>query len=77
MEVLGVHPAGRPAPPPARLAALLKLANSWSQLEELRVAAGSTSTGCHDCRKHAMSSLAVYVRAEMYVALLAQRAPGP
>ena len=49
---------------------------SWPQLQELRSAAESNPTSCHDRRRHAASSLAACSRAEMTAALLAQRQRG-
>jgi hypothetical protein len=50
---------------------------SWPQLQELRSAAESNPTSCHDRRRHAATSLAACSRAEMTAALIAQRGRGP
>ena len=50
--------------------------DSWPQLQELRQAAKSNATSCHNRRRHAASSLAACSRAEMTAALLAQRQRG-
>jgi hypothetical protein len=49
----------------------------WPQLQELRAAADSNPTSCHDRRRHAATSLAACSRAEMTAALIAQRGRGP
>ena len=49
----------------------------WPQLQELRSAADSNPTSCHDRRRHAATSLAACARAEMTAALIAQRGRGP
>jgi hypothetical protein len=49
----------------------------WPQLQELRRAADSNLTSCHDRRRHAATSLAACARAEMTAALIAQRGWGP
>jgi hypothetical protein len=51
--------------------------DGWPQLQELRLAAKSNVTSCHNRRRHAASSLAACSRAEMTAALLAQRQRGP
>ncbi len=61
----------------ARLAELLNMAAGWPQLFELRAAAGSRESSCHNRCRHAITSLAVCARAEMAAALLAQRARRP
>ena len=65
------------APSPARLAELKDLVDTWPQLQELRAAADTNPTSCHDRRRHAASSLAACARAKMTAALLAQRGRGP
>ncbi len=47
--------------------------DTWPQLLDLRLAAVSNTTNCHDRRRHAASSLAACSRTEMTAALLAQR----
>ena len=69
--------AARAAPSPGCLVALLELATRWPQLQELRAAAGSNLTSCHNRLRHAATSLVACARAEMSAALLAQRARGP
>jgi hypothetical protein len=49
----------------------------WQQLQELRSAADSNATSCHDRRCHAAASLAACARAEMTAALIAQRGSSP
>jgi hypothetical protein len=49
----------------------------WQQLQELRSAADSNATSCHDRRRHAATSLAACARAEMTATLIAQRGRGP
>jgi hypothetical protein len=76
----GPAPAGGSAAvaaSPARLAELQALTVGWPQLLELRRAADSNPTSCHDRRRHAATSLAACARAEMTAALIAQRGRGP
>ncbi len=70
--MFALHP-----PPAAGLAALNELLASWPQLRELRAAADSKATSCHDLHRHVATSLAACARAEMTAALIAQRARGP
>ncbi len=49
----------------------------WPQLQELRSAADTNPSSCHDRRRHAATSLAACSRAEMTAALIAQRGRGP
>ena len=70
--------AARPAPRLlAQLAERSELLVSWPQLQELRAAADSKPSGCHNRRLHAATSLAACARAEMTAALIAQRTRGP
>ena len=61
----------------AWLSDLRELVASWPQLDEVRAAAASNPTSCHDRRRHAATSLAACSRAEMTAALLVQRGRGP
>ena len=63
--------------PVAGLAAMKNLLIGWPQLQELRSAADSNPSSCHDRRRHAATSLAACSRAEMTAALIAQRGRGP
>ena len=76
----GPDPAAAGAPhslPGAGLAAMKNLLIGWPQLQELRSAADSNPSSCHDRRRHAATSLAACSRAEMTAALIAQRGRGP
>ena len=76
----GPDPAAAGAPhslPVAGLAAMKNLLIGWPQLQELRSAADSNPSSCHDRRRHAATSLAACSRAEMTAALIAQRGRGP
>ena len=61
----------------ARLVELSELVAVWPQLQELKAAAGSKPSGCHNRRLHAATSLAACARAEMTAGLVAQRTRGP
>ncbi len=67
----------RTASSSVRLAELVGLMADWPQLLELRRAAGTNPTSCHDRRRHAATSLAACARAEMTAAVIAQRRRGP
>ena len=59
------------------MAELCDLTDGWAQLGEMREAAASKPTSCHDRRRHAATSLAAGARTEMTAALLAQRSRAP
>ena len=59
----GPDPAAAGAPhslPVAGLAAMKNLLIGWPQLQELRSAADSNPSSCHDRRRHAATSLAAH-----------------